>query len=325
MLKRKVLVTPTGLRCISSMSSPMSSSVSSPLRVGVIGLGIMGGAFSRNILKDGFTVYGHDIDTENVKKLTQLGGLSAGSASEVARQSDVIITALPTVDSFHTVMTGENSILASKKKNLIVVECSTLSIEDKTLAHDKLAESGIVLLDCPVSGTGSQAANKDLSIYVSGNESASKQCQQVLDGMARKTFYVGEFGNGSRMKFVANVLVHIHNVASAEAMVMAMKAGLDPATTVDVIKDGAGNSRIFELRAPMMANDDYSNATMKMDVWQKDIQVISDFSRQIDCPTPLFNAGTEIYKKAMAQGMDKLDTASVCRVLEQMADLKRSG
>lgn len=310
------MVTHTNQRCISSMSESM--------RVGLVGLGIMGGAFARNILKEGFSVYGHDIDAANLDKFKQLGGIASKSACDVASQCDVIITSLPSVDSFHEVMTGNNGIRASNNRDLIVVECSTLSIEDKTLAHDKLADAGIVLLDCPVSGTGAQAATKDLSIYVSGNEAASNKCQAVLNGMANKTFYVGEFGNGSKMKFVANVLVHIHNVASAEAMVLAMKAGLDPATTFDVIKAGAGNSRIFELRAPMMVNDDYSDATMKMDVWQKDIQVISDFANELNCPVPLFTTGTEIYQAAMEQGMQKLDTASVCRVLERMADVQRS-
>lgn len=298
--------------------------MSKNMQVGIIGLGIMGSAFARNILKDGFTVHGHDIDPANVDKLEQLGGKPASSAKDVANKSDLVITSLPSVSSFHAVMTGNNGILSSHKKELIVVECSTLSIEDKTNAHDKLAETGITLLDCPISGTGAQAASKDLSVYISGNENAGKRCQSVLNAIAKKSFYVGEFGNGSRMKFVANVLVHIHNVATAEAMVMAMKAGLDPATTVDVIKAGAGNSRIFELRAPMMVKDDYTEATMKMDVWQKDIDVISDFAKQLDCPNPLFSAGTEIYKKAMQQGMSKLDTASVCRVMEHMANFERT-
>lgn len=291
--------------------------------VGVVGLGIMGGAFARNIMQDGFTVFGHDIDAGNVAALVRQGGIAAASARDIATQCDVLITALPSVASFHEVISGEQGIAASKKSGLIVVECSTLAIEDKTLAETQLAEKGIVLLDCPISGTGAQAATKDLSIYVSGDQSASTQCQAVLNGMANKSFYVGEFGNGSKMKFVANLLVHIHNVASAEAMVLAMKAGLDPQTTFEVIKEGAGNSRIFELRAPMMIKDDYSGATMKMDIWQKDIQVISDFIKQLDCPSPLFNAGTEIYQKGMQQGMEKLDTASVCRVLERMANLER--
>ena len=292
--------------------------------IGIIGPGIMGGAFARHCLSAGFTVIGHDIVDANVTALVEHGGQPAQSACDVAMRSDVIITSLPSIASFHDVMNGNNSICTARKQGLVVIECSTLAIEDKQSAHNALAAVGSTLLDCPISGTGAQAQTRDLSVYVSGDESASKQCQAVFDSIANHTFYVGEFGNGSKMKFVANVLVHIHNLASAEAMVLGIKAGLNPETILNVVKAGAGNSRIFELRAPMMVNDDYTQATMKMDVWQKDIQVISDFAKNLQCPTPLFTAGTEIYQQAMAQGMAKLDTASVCRVLEQMADVQRS-
>jgi len=292
--------------------------------VGIVGLGIMGGAFARNIINAGFSVVGHDVVDANVKSLVELGGVAAQSSLEVAQQADVIITSLPSVDSFHSVMSGKDGISSANKPGLVVIECSTLSLEDKQSAHQTLSEVGTVLLDCPISGTGAQAQTKDLSIYVSGDESASKQCQSIFDAMANHTFYVGEFGNGSKMKFVANVLVHIHNVATAEAMVLGLKAGLDPQSIFDVVKAGAGNSRIFELRAPMMVENDYSNATMKMDVWQKDIQVIGEFADNLNCPMPLFTTGTQIYKKAIDQGMDKLDTASVCKVLELMADVKRT-
>ena len=125
------------------------------------------------------------------------------------------------------------------------------------------------------------------------------------------------------MKFVANHLVHIHNVASAEAMVLGMKAGLDPETIFNVIKEGAGNSRIFELRGPMMVKDDYTEATMKMEVWLKDMTTIGEFASELNCPTPLFTAGRDVYLSGLAQGMHSLDTASVCKVLEDYAGLER--
>jgi len=160
-------------------------------------------------------------------------------------------------------------------------------------------------------------------VYVSGDKEASERCQQVLDAMANHSFYVGEFGNGSKMKFVANVLVAIHNVASAEAMTLGIKAGLTPDSIFNVIKAGAGNSRIFELRAPMMVENDYNNATMKMDVWQKDLEVIGEFAKDLDSPVPLFSESTKVYSKGMEMGFEKLDTASVCQVLEKMAGISR--
>lgn len=291
--------------------------------VGIIGLGIMGGAFAQNILQHGFNVVGHDLIEAHVSTLKNHGGKAAGSAREVAERSDIVITSLPSTASFHDVMSGPDGITAAAKPGLIVIECSTLTVEDKQLAHDTLNNVGTILLDCPISGTGAQAQTGDLSVYVSGNKMASDQCQPVLDAMARHTFYVGEFGNGSKMKFVANVLVAIHNVASAEAMVLGMKAGLEPETIFNVIKAGAGNSRIFELRAPMMVKDEYDNATMKMDVWQKDMKVIGEFAESLGCQIPLFTESAGVYKEGIDQGMEKLDTASVCRVLEQLSKHQR--
>jgi 3-hydroxyisobutyrate dehydrogenase-like beta-hydroxyacid dehydrogenase len=121
------------------------------------------------------------------------------------------------------------------------------------------------------------------------------------------------------MKFVANLLVAIHNVAAAEAMVLGMKAGLDPAMILKVVAGGAGGSRMFQVRGPMMVKGDYSEATMKNEVWQKDMTIIGDFARSLDCPTPLFAASAPIYNAAMAMGLGKEDTGAVCAVLEAMA------
>mgnify|MGYP001162468971 FL=1 len=293
------------------------------LKVGIVGLGIMGGSFAKNLRKAGFEVCGFDIASEHVQALVGLGGATASSPKDAAEQSDVVITSLPSIPAFHAVMTGEDGLKAAGKDGLIVVECSTLPIEDKQAAYDALNEAGTILMDCPISGTGAQAVTKDLSVYVSGEEPAHEKCQPVFDGFANLNFYVGEFGNGSKMKFIANHLVHIHNIASAEAMVLGMKAGLDPEMIYNVIKAGAGNSRIFELRGPMMVADNYDDATMKMDIWQKDMNVIGEFAASLECPTPMFTAGIDIYRSGLAKGMDKLDTASVCRVLEQMAGFER--
>jgi putative dehydrogenase len=294
------------------------------LKVGIVGLGIMGGSFAKNLRDANFEVCGFDILDDNIQKLVSLGGKAGSSPRDIATQSDVVITSLPSIAAFHEVMSGKDGLKDAKKDGLIIIECSTLPIDEKQAAHDTLAEIGSILMDCPISGTGAQAINKDLSVYVSGEEAILEKCQNVLNGFANFTFYVGEFGNGSKMKFVANHLVHIHNVASAEAMVLGMKAGLEPETIFNVIKAGAGNSRIFELRGPMMVENNYDDATMKMDIWQKDMKTIGEFAAQLQCPTPLFTAGTDIYRSGLAKGMDKLDTASVCRVLEQMAGLERN-
>ena len=145
----------------------------------------------------------------------------------------------------------------------------------------------------------------------------------MFSAFGRRVYDVGAFGNGSKMKYVANLLVAINNVASAEAMVLGMKAGLAPQVIFDLISGGAGNSRVFELRAPMMVKGDYRNATMKLSVWDKDMQVIGGYARKIRVPTPLFDATKPVYRKAEAAGLGAQDTAAVCAVLEKMARVKR--
>lgn len=292
--------------------------------VGVIGLGIMGGAMSANLVEAGFAVTGFDIDAAACERLKAKGGAIADSPGAVAQQAEILITSLPSPKALDGVVNEPDGLIASGRKGLIVIETSTLTLEDKQRAHDALAAAGSTMLDCPLSGTGAQAVTKDLLVYASGERTAFERVVPVLDGFARGTHYVGAFGNGSKMKYVANLLVAIHNVASGEAMLLGMKAGLDPQDIYDVIADGAGGSRIFQLRGPMMVADDYEPATMKMDIWQKDMKVIGEFARALGSPTPLFDASDLVYKEGMKQGRDRQDTASVCAVLEEMAGFKRA-
>ncbi|HEX6979466.1 MAG TPA: NAD(P)-dependent oxidoreductase [Alphaproteobacteria bacterium] len=292
-------------------------------KVGVIGLGIMGSAIATNLVRSGFSVAGYDVVAERREMLAERGVAPAASARAVAEASDVVITTLPSAAALHDTVGGDDGLIASGRRGLIVVECSTLPIRDKERARDALAAAEIVLLDCPLSGTGAQAAVKDLLVYGSGDRAAFDRCIPVFDGFSRGAHYLGPFGNGSKMKFVANLLVAIHNVSAAEAFVLGMKAGLDPETIYKVVGDGAGSSRMFQVRGPMMVKGDYADATMKVDVWQKDMKIIGEFAAELGCPTPLFSASASIYTAALAQGHGKEDTASVCAVLERLADLHR--
>jgi 3-hydroxyisobutyrate dehydrogenase-like beta-hydroxyacid dehydrogenase len=284
--------------------------------VGVIGLGIMGSAMSANLIKAGFTVHGYDVVPAQRGALTQAGGHPARSAAEIAERADVVIASLPGAEALHAVATEISA-------QCIVVETSTLPLEDKVKARDTLAKKGIVLLDCPLSGTGAQARNKDLTVYGSGDQSAFEKAKPVFEGFSRAHYYLGEFGNGSKMKYVANLLVAIHNVAAAEAFVLGMKAGLDAQTIYQVAGDGAGSSRMFQVRGPQMVTGRYDQATMKVEVWQKDMKIIGEYATRLGVPTPLFNASAALYTAAMAQGFEKHDTAAVCAVLEAMARVKR--
>jgi 3-hydroxyisobutyrate dehydrogenase-like beta-hydroxyacid dehydrogenase len=179
------------------------------------------------------------------------------------------------------------------------------------------------MLDCPISGTGAQAAVKDIVIYASGDRRACGRCKAVFTGFARNTYYCGNFGSGSKLKFIANLLVTIHNLSTAEAFVLAERAGLDADLMYRVIKDGAGTSRMFEVRGPLMVRRNYLPATMKVDVYQKDIAIIRAFAAKLKCPTPLFSLSKRYYDKAYAGGYQKHDTGAVHAVLRNAARKRR--
>ena len=285
--------------------------------IGIIGLGIMGGAMARNLIGAGWQVFGHDTDGA---RMTLPGLMACDSAAAVARQTPLLLTSLPSVKA---VMATAEAIADTGLPPRTVIEASTLALEDKLRFHDILAAAGHIPLDCPISGTGSQAITKDLVIYSSGNAQAIEATRPAFAAFTRAVHDVGLFGNGTRMKLVANLLVAIHNVASAEAMVLGMKAGLDPKQVADLVMAGAGTSRVFELRAPMMVTGDYLPATMKVDIWQKDMDIIGHFATALGVPTPTFSATLPIYAAAQAQGHGSDDTAAVCAVLEGMAAVRR--
>lgn len=288
--------------------------------VGVVGLGIMGSAMSGNLAKGGFAVTGYDPVMKQRAALGVAGGRAARSAAEVAAAAPIVITSLPSAQALVEVA---RELAARPRPGAILIETSTLPIAVKEEARTVLAKARMTLLDCPLSGTGAQARRKDLAVYASGPESAYRKCVPVFEGFARTHYHLGAFGNGSKMKFLANLLVAIHNVSAAEALVLGAKAGLDRDLMVKVLADGAGGSRMLQVRGPMMARGDYADATMKVSVWQKDMKIIDAFARELDCPVPLFAATTAIYNAAMAQGFGEADTAAVCAVLERLAGVKR--
>lgn len=291
-------------------------------RIGIIGLGTMGGAMARNLVERGWTVVGSDVDPRRIDEARKNGVEVVESAAAVAQSAEHILTSLPSPAAFHEVA---RAITASDApKGRIVAEMSTLTLEDKLAGAETLAAAGHILLDCPLSGTGAQAQSRDLVVYASGDAAAIEAVAPAFADCTRALHNVGAFGNGTRMKLVANLLVAINNVASAEAMVLGMKAGLDPHQLIKLISAGAANSRIFELRAPLMADRTYEPATMSIGLWQKDMKVIDAFARALGCPTPLFTATEAVYRAALSMGQASQDTASVCTVLEAMAGVERA-
>ena len=289
-------------------------------RIGIIGLGIMGSAYARNLSAAGWEIIGYDVDEGRYEALGNARVTRAASPGEVAGQVDRIITSLPTPAALAAVA-GE---LAGAGHKVVVADTCTLRISDKEAARDVLAKTGVIMLDTPVSGTGHQAAAGDLVVFGSGEQSAFERVRPAFEKMGRLVHYLGEFGNGSKMKFIANLLVAIHNVSAAEAITFGIKAGIDPKTVYDVISTSAGTSRMFEIRGPMMVEGVYDrNVSATHRLMQKDLSVILDYAAQIACPTPLLHLAADIHLAAVAQGFEFEDTGSVCAVTDRLAGVKR--
>jgi 3-hydroxyisobutyrate dehydrogenase/glyoxylate/succinic semialdehyde reductase len=282
--------------------------------VGIIGLGIMGGAIAANLMERGWTVIGYDVDKDRMAELAAAGMTRADSVEEVAKTSGYILTSLPSPAAAFDIA---DQIAASGQPQRIVIELSTLTIADKTRFFNILSAAGHIALDCPLSGTGAQARVRDLIVYASGDSDAIGRCTALFADFSKQSADLGGYGNGSRMKFVANHLVAIHNVATAEAMVLAQRAGLDLQQVVDLVGPGAGGSRMFQMRAPMMVSGVYEPATMRVSTWRKDMAIIGAFADELDCPTPLFTLTQPIYAEAMRMGLGDEDTASVFKVMNK--------
>lgn len=291
---------------------------SAPATVGVVGLGNMGLPMAGHLLAAGFGVRGYDVREEAVAALAKAGGVPTASPAGAAAGAAIVITSLPSVAALNEVVSGQDGLLRTATDGLIVIETSTLPLTVKDEVARVLGQAGAVVLDCPLSGTASQMHARDIAVYASGDPAAIEGCHDVLAAFSRVQYQVGTFGNGMRMKLIANHLVTVHHTAAAEALLLAQRAGLDPALALRALSDGAGNSRMLEVRGPMMIAGDFSRANMRLEYYQKDIDLISDLGRTARCPLPLFTASAQLHLAALAQGRLDEDPACVFAVLEEM-------
>jgi 3-hydroxyisobutyrate dehydrogenase len=291
--------------------------------VGIVGAGIMGSAMAKNLRQAGFAVFGYDPHGDAQARLRALDCITLESPRAVAEATSRLILSLPNAGALDEVVGGADGIVHAQGEGHVIVECSTLPLDAKQAAFARLQATGKIMLDCPVSGTGAQAASRDLVILGSGDQKAFERCSDIFNGMSRVQRYLGPFGRGSIMKYIANHLATIHNVAAAEAMVLGMKAGIDPSVIYETLADSAGNSRMLQMRGPLMRDQAYEKPTATIRMHRKDISIIDAFAAEYGCSLPLYAAASQVYHACSALGMDELDTAAVCSVIEQLNGVDR--
>jgi 3-hydroxyisobutyrate dehydrogenase-like beta-hydroxyacid dehydrogenase len=281
------------------------------MTVGIIGLGIMGSAYAKNLFAGGEAVIGVDPSPDARNLVRKLGGNVYETTGPWLANCDVVILSLVSAEVLLEVATALAGIL---NPDQVVVETGTFSLQDKENARTILAGAHITLLDCTVSGTGAQAVSKDIIMMASGPDEALEQANSVLNLIAKKVMNAGAFGAGSKLKFVANHAVALHNVAAAETLNYARAMGLDEQVVYDMLSTGAGQSKMSDLRMPLMMSGNYDPPTASLKMFEKDLEIIGTDIERLGAMAPLFDACVALYDQANEDLPEHFDTASVYEV-----------
>ena len=290
------------------------------LRVGYIGLGLMGKSIARNILKAGFSVVVHNRSRGAVDELAAEGATAANSPKEVAEQVDIVFTNLPDSPDVEKVALGENGILAGAKAGLIMVDNSTIKPASARLIADKLKEKGVFSLDAPVSGGDIGARNATLTIMVGGNADALEKALPVFQAMGKTITHVGEAGAGQVAKAANQIMVAAQMVAMGELLVFSKKAGVDPRKVVDAIKAGAAQCWALDIKPPRLF-DGNRNPGFKSYMQLKDMNIVLDTAKEYDVPVSGTEANTKLYQMMIDMGLGELDNSAVVGVIEKLAGI----
>ena len=291
-----------------------------PGTVGFIGLGAMGGPMARNLLARGFAVVAHDVDRARTEALRAAGAKVADSAEAVAAASDRTVCMVETTAQAEAVIAGERGIVRGARAGHIVACMSTIDPVAVRRLGGELAARGVAMVDAPVSGGTERAASGELSIIVGGEAAAVAACDDMFRAMGTNVFHVGGLGQGLAMKLVNNMLVQVNTVAVAEALVLGVKAGLDPQTIYDVVRVSTGTSFAFETRVPRILKRDFAPGGT-IDISFKDQELETAFAKQLGVPVLLANVTQQVYQMARAAGLNKEDGSAVVKILERLAGI----
>ncbi|MBK8824939.1 MAG: NAD-binding protein [Anaerolineales bacterium] len=290
------------------------------LKVGYIGLGLMGKSIARNILKAGYPVIVHNRSRAAVDELVAEGAIAASSPAVVAAQVDIIFTNLPDSPDVEKVVLGERGIIEGAHDGLIVIDNSTIKPATARLIAEKLAMKGIYSLDAPVSGGDIGARNATLTIMVGGDASALEKVMPVLQVMGKTITHVGDAGAGQVAKAANQIMVAAQMVAMGELLVFAKKAGVDPRKVVDAIKAGAAQCWALDIKTPRLF-DGNREPGFKSYMQLKDMNIVLETAKEYNVPISATEENTKLYQQMIEMGMGELDNSAVLGVIEKLAGI----
>ena len=284
------------------------------MNIGLIGLGAMGGAYAKHLLKNNFKCFGIDLDKNNILKFIQLGGQEI-TYDELFNKVEIVLTSLPSLNAYKDVLNNLKRLGKNNPKK-IILDMNTISIDDKNMFKNEIIGLNIDMLDSPVSGTGAQAWEADLTVFASGSKELIDKCMNIFKAFSKEVINVGSFGNGMKFKILANLLVTIHNTAAAEALRLGELAGLDQDMIFKVLGNSAATSVMLQKRMPLMINKNYEPPTASYNIFLKDVDIIRNFIKDNNVTLPTFEGSAKIYDKAEKTLSMNWDTASVYEVLK---------
>lgn len=291
------------------------------LKVGYIGLGLMGKSIARNIMKAGFPLVVHNRSQAAVEELVQEGAVRADSPRAVASQVDVIFTNLPDSPDVEMVVLGENGILQGARAGLIFVDNSTIKPATARLIATRLSEHGILALDAPVSGGDIGARNATLTIMVGGPAKALEIVRPILNAMGKTITHVGDSGAGQIAKAANQIMVAAQMVAMSELLIFAQKAGADPIKVVEAIKGGAAQCWTLDVKPPRLFAGNRQPG-FKASMQAKDLNIIMETAREYGIPLPSAAVDTQLYSAMLQAGLGDLDNSAILNVLETLAAIR---
>jgi putative dehydrogenase len=282
--------------------------------VGVIGLGAMGLGVARSLLRAGFNVHGCDVRPEIVREFEQGGGIACANPAELGRRVDIVMTLVVNAAQTETVLFGENGAVAAMKPGGLVIASATVAPEFAVALARRVEAAGLQMLDAPVSGGAARAASGEMTVMSSGPASAYALCEPVLEAIAGKVYRLGAaHGIGSKVKIINQLLAGVHIAASAEAMALGLREGVDPDALYEVITHSAGNSWMFENRVPHILSGDYTPLSA-VDIFVKDLGLVLDTGRRTRFPLPLSAAAHQMFMMASSAGHGGEDDAAVIKI-----------
>jgi 3-hydroxyisobutyrate dehydrogenase-like beta-hydroxyacid dehydrogenase len=289
-------------------------------RIGIIGVGLLGSSVAARLLKRDFEVKGYDTRPEQIKALCTQGLIAAGSIAEVAADTDAVFTILPSLQSVETTMIGTGGLIEIAPPDCTLIQMSTISPKLTRSLGEAVAVKGLGFLDAPVSGTSTMVERGDCAIFVAGDRARADACRPIFDAIAKKTVYVGDVGMASLAKLATNLLVGLNTAALAEAFVLAAKGGLAPAALLALLKDSAADSKMLEIRGPLMASHRF-DPQMKIDLFLKDFKLMLEEGLRLGVPLPLTSITQQLATAAAAAGRGEEDLAAIITPLERLAGL----